>query len=86
MDRVFQKVDAASLSAQKIWFSDGYIFALLSDGRVCGHPLSWYPRLKDASENQLLNYELWSGGKWIHWEELDEDLSAEGFLHYSGPK
>lgn len=27
-----------------------------------------------------MNFELWENGKWIHWEDLDEDLSAEGFL------
>jgi hypothetical protein len=26
------------------------------------------------------NYEIKGGGRWIHWEELDEDISAEGFL------
>jgi hypothetical protein len=28
----------------------------------------------------LAKFELWNNGKWIHWEDLDEDLSAEGFL------
>lgn len=84
MEGVFQKVNSAALRAEKIWFSDGYIFVLLSDGRICGHPLSWYPRLEKASMEQLLNFELWSDGRWIHWEDLDEDLSAQGFSTYVG--
>ena len=84
MGGVFQKVNSPVLRAEKIWFSDGYIFVLISDGRICGHPLSWYPRLKNASESQLLKFELWSDGKWIHWEDLDEDLSTEGFLSFTG--
>ena len=84
MDSVFQKVDSPTLRAEKIWFSDGYIFIRMSDGRICGHPLFWYPRLEKASKSQLLNFELWSDGKWIHWEDLDEDLSAEGFFTFIG--
>jgi len=29
-----------------------------------------------------LQYELWKEGQWIHWEKLDEDLFAEGFLTF----
>jgi len=36
--------------------------------------------LKEAEKNQLLQYELISGGIGIHWPLLDEDLSLKGFL------
>jgi len=45
-------------------------------------PLSLYPKLKKATLQQRQDYELWEQGRWIHWEALDEDLSAEGFLKY----
>ena len=67
---------------EKIWFKDNMIFVELNDKRVIGTPISWYPNLSKGSENQLLKFELWENGKWIHWEELDEDLSAEGFLTF----
>lgn len=28
----------------------------------------------------MKNYELWDNGRWIHWEDLDEDLSVENFI------
>ena len=56
------------------------IFIELNDGRIVGSPINWYPNLRKGTPEQMKKYELWDGGKWIHWEELNEDLSAEGFL------
>ena len=70
------------VTAQKIWFNTSRIFALLSDGRIVGMPLVWFPRLQKASEQQREKYELFENGKWIHWEQLDEDLSAAGFISF----
>jgi hypothetical protein len=50
----------------------------LSDGRTLGVPLAWFPRLLDATREQLENYELSPCG--LHWEELDEDISVAGLL------
>jgi Protein of unknown function (DUF2442) len=50
----------------------------LSDGRTIGVPLGWFPRLRDATREQLANYELSPCG--LHWEELDEDISVAGLL------
>jgi hypothetical protein len=63
---------------------DGKLLVTLKDGRLIGTPLSWYPRLVNATPEQLANYELWSFG--IHWEDLDEDLSIEGMLQGIQPK
>lgn len=82
MERVLQPV-AAELSVKKIEFEEGNICVLFTDGRTIKHPLSWYPQLLKGTEDQRLQYELWNDGKWIHWEALDEDLSAEGFLSFS---
>jgi hypothetical protein len=68
------------IAACKIWFADERIFIQLSDDRVIGVPLSWYPKLKNATSDERNSYELWQHGKWIHWEMLDEDLSVEGLL------
>ena len=54
--------------------------AELSDGRTISVPLSWYPRLVHATPAERNNWELIGTGKGIHWPNLDEDLSAEGFL------
>jgi hypothetical protein len=65
-------------------FRDGLLLVTLKDGRVIGTPLEWYPRLNNATPEQLENYELWAFG--IHWEELDEDLSIDGMLQGIRPK
>ncbi len=52
----------------------------LEDGRRLSVPLSWFPRLLDASPTERNNFELLGGGLGIHWPDLDEDLSIEGLL------
>lgn len=63
---------------------DGLVVVTLKDGRVIGTPIAWYPRLVNATAEQLAVYELWAFG--IHWEDLDEDLSIEGMLQGIQPK
>jgi hypothetical protein len=70
------------VSIIKIWFDEERIFVLLSNENLVSVPISTYTRLKNATEKQRNNFELWNDGKWAHWEEIDEDLSAEGFLNY----
>ncbi|MBN8545265.1 MAG: DUF2442 domain-containing protein [Ignavibacteria bacterium] len=52
----------------------------LMDGRIISVPLVWYPSLMNATPEQLMNWEIAGGGYGIHWPDLDEDLSTEGFL------
>lgn len=52
----------------------------LQDGRIISVPLAWYPRLFNATKEQLENWEVSGGGYGIHWPEIDEDLSTEGLL------
>lgn len=68
--------------ACKVWFDNENIFVQLNDNRIIGAPVKLYPRLDKATLEQRNKYELWNEGKWIHWEELDEDLSIEGFLKF----
>jgi hypothetical protein len=52
----------------------------LADGRTIIVPLSWYPRLANASGEQRADYELLGDGEYIHWPQIDEDLSVRGLL------
>lgn len=52
----------------------------LMDGRTISVPLTWYPRLLHASQEQIANWKISGGGYGIHWPDLDEDLSTEGLL------
>jgi len=67
-------------SATKIWFDKEDMWVVLSDGRQLSIPLTYFPRLLNASPEQRSHYELSGGGTGIHWEEIDEDLSVPGLL------
>jgi hypothetical protein len=58
----------------------------LSDGRVLSVPLTWYPRLLNATPQERSNWRLIGKGQGVHWEDLDEDISVENLLtgHHSG--
>jgi hypothetical protein len=65
----------------KVWFDNGQIFIRTARGEEKSHPLSWFPKLQNAKKAVLENFTLSPFG--IHWEQLDEDLSFEGFFNYS---
>lgn len=71
---------ATEARAERVSFSDNMLHCHLEDGRGISVPLTWYPRLRDATDNQRNNWELVGPGIGIHWPELDEDLSVEGFM------
>jgi len=52
----------------------------LMDGRTITVPLTWYPKLLNATPEQRDHWELSGGGYGIHWPDIDEDLSTEGLL------
>jgi hypothetical protein len=65
----------------KIWFANESIYIQTISGEERSHPLKWFPRLLNASNDERENFELSAFG--IHWEKLDEDLSFEGFFSFS---
>jgi len=52
----------------------------LADGRQLLLPLEWYPRLKHGSPAERNNWRLIGNGEGVHWPDLDEDLSVDGFI------
>ncbi len=68
------------VTALRVWCDDDNISVDLSDGRRLAVPLAFYPRLLHATPRQRAKYELSGGGRSIHWEEIDEDLSVAGLL------
>lgn len=65
-------------SASNVRFDDDLLWVDLSDGRVIGAPLAWFPRLMHATEAERAAYEISPQG--VHWEGLDEDISVDGLL------
>ena len=66
------------LTIEKIWITDAEIWIRTSDGRQACEKFDDYPRLRYATPEQRANYTSDIFG--IRWEELDEDLSFEGFF------
>ncbi|MBD0368978.1 MAG: DUF2442 domain-containing protein [Flavisolibacter sp.] len=68
---------------KEVWFKDDMIFVRFADGRIVGTPVAWYPNLRKGTPEQWEKYRFGYDNRSLHWEELDEDLSAEGFLKFS---
>lgn len=49
-------------------FDEAMMWLSLSDDRVVGVPLAWYPRLFNATREQLEEVELSPSG--MHWDEI----------------
>jgi hypothetical protein len=67
-----------STSPNAVRFDDDTMWVSLSDGRTIAAPLTWFPRLLEATPEQRAKVELSKGG--LHWEALDEDISVAGLL------
>ena len=63
-----------------VGFTEDALCVSLRDGRKISVPLSWYPRLLNATPSQRSNWKLAGAGYGIHWPDIDEDLSTEGLL------
>lgn len=66
------------ITIEKIYLTDTAVCIRTADGREACEKFADYPRLKHATQSQRENYTYDNFG--IHWEELDEDLSFEGFF------
>ncbi|SUZ32686.1 hypothetical protein ROE7235_02447 [Roseibaca ekhonensis] len=60
-------------------FDEDAMWLTLSDGRVLGVPLVWFPRLLNATPQQREAVEITPFG--LHWEDLDEDISIPALLN-----
>ena len=71
------------MKAKKLWFEGDRIYIETDDGRKLWQSVLYYDRLKNATKEQRMDYELNAFG--IHWEEIDEDVSYESF-EYDDPE
>jgi len=74
-------MDKTLKNSVRVWFSDDKISIETKNGIKKSHPLRWFPRLEKATMEQRNKFELSHFG--IHWPELDEDLSFEGFFTFN---
>lgn len=67
-----------NISVDKVWITDDEVWIRTSDGREAREKFADYPRLRFATPEQRAAFTLSDDG--IHWREIDEDLSFEGFF------
>ncbi|HEV8131862.1 MAG TPA: DUF2442 domain-containing protein [Acidobacteriota bacterium] len=73
-------VDIQEARAQSVIVSDEALSIDLVDGRTVIVPLVWFPRLWHGSKEERDNLEIFGDGAYIHWPDLDEDLTIAGLL------
>lgn len=66
--------------ATDVNFTEEKMILIIEDGRELSIPLEWFPRLRSATKEQLLNWRFIGGGEGIHWADIDEDISVENLL------
>jgi Protein of unknown function (DUF2442) len=66
--------------ARSARFDNEHLFILLADGRELSVPLSWFPRLQQATPAQRGNWRLIGRGVGVHWPDVDEDISVPRLL------
>ncbi len=65
------------MAMKELWFDKDYIYMKNEKGQVMRQSLLWYERLKNASDEERMQYTVGFTG--IHWRNLDEDISFESF-------
>ncbi len=71
------KFDATAID---VAVKEDRLVVILADGRELAAPLTWFPRLLDATEEQRSNWRLVGRGHGIHWPDIDEDISVASLL------
>lgn len=66
-------------SINKIWLTESAIYIELKDGRIASELFANYHSFDNTTPRQRENYTISFFG--IHWPDLDEDLSFEGFFN-----
>jgi len=63
---------------KNVWLTDDAIHIETNDGKIENELFADFPRLRFATTAQRKEYKLDHFG--IRWEQLDEDLSYDGFF------
>jgi hypothetical protein len=74
---------AGSTRPTAVTFTEEFIQIELEDGRVISTPLTWYPKLAEASAEERARYNLEING--IYWPVLGVDVSVPDVLDGARP-
>ncbi|MFM2048133.1 MAG: hypothetical protein RI955_681 [Bacteroidota bacterium] len=65
----------------KVWFTEHEIWIETANGKTASLPLRNFKSLFNASAMERNNFEIVSNGYALYWQNLDEDISADGFFN-----
>lgn len=66
------------IQVEKVWVTDKEIWIRTVEGKEACEKFADFPRLRFATPEQRAQFSV--SGSGIHWPEIDEDLSFEGFF------
>ena len=67
-----------NIVVEKVWLTDTAVWIRTADGKEACEKFAEFPRFRFATPKQRAGFTLSNDG--IHWKEIDEDLSFEGFF------
>jgi hypothetical protein len=73
-------VEVQEPRGKSVKVSDEELTVDLVDGRTIMVPLAWFPRLWHGTPQERNHFEIFGDGTYIHWPDLDEDLTVAGLL------
>src|ERR1051325_3786559 len=73
-------IEIQEARAQAVALTDDALTVDLADGRTIIVPLVWFPRLWHATPQERNRFDIFGGGAYIRWPDLDEDLTLAGLL------
>lgn len=80
MPTLVAKFDSTAVDVRA---DDSLLHVVMADGREVAVPLEWFPRLRDATQEQRGHWRFIGRGKGIHWPDVDEDISIESLMRLS---
>ena len=73
-------IEIQEARVQRVIVSEDTLQVDLTDGRTIIAPLIWYPRLWYGTEEERHHFEILGDGAFLHWPDVDEDVSVSGIL------
>jgi len=73
-------VEIQEARAKSVRLTNEALTVDLVDGRTIIVPLVWFPRLWHGTPRERNRFEIFGDGTYIHWPDLDEDLTVAGLL------
>ena len=67
-------IRSSDAMANDVWFDSDMMHVRLLDGREISVPVEWFPKLRNASNDQRSHWRIIGKGIGIHWDEIDEDI------------